>query len=326
MATNNLVSIASKGGRAANFPGKRRPRLPLTLAAAAAEAAEAIASLENVCYVTVGEKHVAGAPSGAIALIAYVGRKGDTDPAQRIPSSVRVRFSNGRERDIPTDVVELVSPPRLLGMRAGNVIVSADREQGMCGLTFEHQGQRYAATNAHVVSNMRTGILPGQPGVIDPGTQRPRSLGTTLYFSRVQPGGDTAEDLAMIHVTDVPVDPLGLVGEAAPIRAFADFARMPAARFWYNVNGARILLESPQPVVNQRVRITVDRAVFFYNSFWALRIVSGLIAPGHSGSLVCAGNGNQIVACGMLFGGSLPTHAYVIPIHDVWNRIVAHLP
>ena len=270
---HKLARVAAAGGRARNFPGRRRPRLPKTLAAAARDAADAIAAYPNVHYVTLAEKQVANAPTGMLAVVAYVSSKQDMAADDRIPDAVEVRFGNGRRRLLATDVVELHSAPRTLGMRAGNIVRAADGDQGMCGLTFDHNGAAYMITNAHVVANIATQSSAGEPGVIDPATQAVLPIGHTVYISDFGPNAVTTQDLAIVRATSVDIDPHYIVGEASPIAAFGHFAQMAGATFWYNVNGARVVLDSPQPVINQKVEIHVDGCSVSYANSWALRVV-----------------------------------------------------
>lgn len=322
----NPNDVAASGKRAAMNRPKRRPRKPTQgLIDAAPVQAHLYEGLENVSHLTIGEKRVGDEPSGQLALIAYVTRKHDVDPNQMLPSEVKVRLPSGKIRSLPVDVIELPSHPRALGMRSGHIIRAGDGELGICGLTFIRDGSQYAATNAHVVANMKTQRFYGEPAVFDPGRSQYRPIGRTVYISAFPADTPTIEDLAIIRVDHVQVEALGLVGEMAPISGFASFLDLSAAEFWYNINGSRISLDAPQRAVGTGIGLLVDGELFRYTDFWALRVTQGIIAPGHSGSLVCTGTGKNIRACGMLFGGAPPTYAYVFPIESVWDRILNRL-
>lgn len=281
----------------------------------------------NVAYVTVGDRRVQGHRTGEISLVAYVTRKGGVSDRESVPPSFSVRLADGSAVTIPTDVVELPGVPQALGMRAGHVIRAADRDLGVCGYTFAKRNRNYAATNAHVVANLRRPGLPGEPEVQDPATMEFRQIGRTVYRSAITPGTPTVEDLAIIEASMVGVDPYALVNEAQPISAIADFASTRGSRFWYKVNGAKVWCSYPEPTVaGTSVPISVDGARFLYADFWKLQVDRGMVAPGHSGSLICTGTGSGIIACGLLFGGVPPSYVYAFPMDDVVRRIEAILP
>ena len=282
-------------------------------------------SRPNVVYITVGDRRVEGRRTGELSLVAYVTRKGGATGEDLIPLAFDVQMPDGSTLTLPTDVVELPATPQALGMRAGHVIRAADGDIGMCGLTFSKDNRSYIATNAHVVANLRLGF-PGEPAVQDPATMHFKQIGRRIYIS--DPANlPMEEDLAIVEARFVEVDRHAVVGESRPIAGFSNFVGTSNSRFWYTVNGVKILCSDPQPTVADiPVPILVDGATFPYANFWRLQVDQGMVAPGHSGSLICTGTGRSIVACGMLFGGEPPSYVYAFPIDDVMRRIAAHLP
>lgn len=307
--------------------GSPRSRDLAALADPARAAADALMGYENVVYVTLGEKLVSGRGSSRTAMIVYVARKGDVSGDQEIPKAVDLTMADGTRTAIPTDVVELPSLPRTLGMRVGHVILAADGNIGACGLTFRRGAENYALTNSHVVSNLVTGLLPGEPDVQDPDTLQRQRIGDTIYATAVQPNVPTDEDLAIIRANGVPVDPLQISGLPNPIARISNFAAVGASQFWYRINDGRVTCRSPQPVLSN-TPIRVDNGRFLYRRFWQLRVTEGAALPGQSGALICAGSGANIVACGLVFGGSSPNYVYAFPMDDVIARVesffVAH--
>lgn len=312
----------SHSARSRRLAGSRRNRRLSGWAAATEAAAAQLAGHANVLYVSVGEKRVRGEETGRIALIAYVTEKIASPGPERIPDTVVIRMPDGGQVEFATDVVQLPSPPRTLGLRSGHVILAGDGDFGTCGYTFRRGPAAYALTNSHVVSNLVTGNLPGEPAVQDPASLQGFRIGKTIYASAVQPGVATEEDLAIIRADLVEVDVGQISGELHPIARVSGFAQSGASQFWYKINGGKILCGRPEPVVGNAI-INVDGGRFLYRKFWHLRVLQGAIAPGHSGALICTGNGQNIAACGLLFGGAVPNYAYAFSMDDVLGRVDA---
>lgn len=283
--------------------------------------AKAIADYPNVAGLTIGIKRVGGQPTGEIALMAYVTRKGDMSRADTIPKTIAIDRRAGLPRRLRTDVTELLGPPRALAARAGDVIWSGDGDLGTTCLTFVKNGRGYIATNAHVVSNVALGRF-FEPNVMRPaGHASPLTLGRMAYLSRFRPGADTREDLAIIETTREMVVHLGIVGEPFPIARIDSFDTDLDATYWYSANGMRVTCHWPEPTLDGvPTPMLVDGIWYPYARFWMLQVGSGMVAPGHSGAVICRGSGNDISACGILFGGVLPNIAYAFQLQPTFRR------
>lgn len=307
----------------------RRPKLDLLGRQVAGlrqfwkKAAADISQLENVASVTVGEKHRGGKPTGTLALVAHVTRKGGNISADNvIPATVS---TGGQVLD--TDVSELGGLPVALAARAGDTIWSGDGDYGTACLTFIKSGMGYVTTNAHVVSNIASSHM-FFPNIMHPGGQpQPLTLGAIAYISSFPPGRKAREDLAVIQTTAADVQHLGMVGQAAIIARIDGFGSNLGARYWYNVNGARVQLERPQPSLpGVSTPMLIDGIWYPYQDFWVLRVAAGQVQHGHSGAVICCGEGDNISACGILFGGVLPGTAYAFQLQPIFRQAYDRIP
>lgn len=275
---------------------------------------------DNVVSVTIGDKRVGGQPTGKLSLVAHVSRKGGAiSPDHMIPSTVDIGEAGGG-MPLPTDVVALGGMPRTLAARAGDTIWSADGEYGTACLTFLKNGKGYVATNAHVVANIDKGRFY-LPNVMNPASgPAPLTLGNIAYMSPFAPGLSAREDLAIIETTAASVDHLGMVGEPAAIARVSGF-EVASAPYWYNVNGMRVGLGQPQPSPpGVPTPMLTDGIWYPYVNFWMLSVTQGQVQHGHSGAVICRGDGNDISACGILFGGVLPGVAYAFELQPIFKR------
>lgn len=285
------------------------------------DAAAQLMQRPGVLYVTVGEKRRGGTRTATPSLIAYVEKKRDVRRKERIPSRIAVDGVT-----VATDIVELETYPRALGVRAGDLIFAADGDFGTASLAINHNGRGYVVTCAHVVANLASGLV-FQSSVQEPSTLKKFALGKVPYVSPIRAATPTDEDIAFVETGNLRVDELGILFEPLPIRRIGNFSEAPDATYWYNSNGNRITCAHQEPVVaNVPVRIDVDGASFLYKNFYALEVQSGIVAGGHSGAVVCRGDGADIVACGILFGAAPPNYAYVFPLNPTYTRNLGRLP
>ena len=63
-----------------------------------------------------------------------------------------------------------------------------------------------------------------------------------------------------------------------------------------------------------------------YVNFWGSRFCRGTPEHGHSGSIVCRGSGQNVEACGILFGGGGPNYAFVFELEPIYDKVYATLP
>lgn len=291
------------------------------IAKAGRKAARDLASLPNVSFVTAGIKYTAGQPTNELALIAYVTSKHDVPAASAIPPVVQLA-----SQPIATDVVELRGPPQTLAARAGDIIWAGDNDMGTTGFTFIKANRGYVATNAHVVANVRQGLI-FPPHVMRPaGHSTPLVLGGVRYLSRFAPGQNVTEDLAFVETAATDIVHMGLVGAPAGIARVDSFLANLGAEYWYIANGMQVRCQRPEPQVGPPVPILADGVWFPYAGFWKLDVSAGMVAPGHSGAVICRGSGNSISACGILFGGVLPNAAYAFQLQPSFGRAYNALP
>jgi len=288
---------------------------------ASRQAARKLARLPNVVGISIGQKRTSGKPTGKLALIVHVSRKGDMPRADMIPGQI----SLPKGADLETDVNELAGAPRALAARSGDFVWSGDNDRGTSCLTFIKNGLGYVTTNAHVVSNVARSRFY-LPNVMRPdGGTTNLTLGRLAYLSRFPTDGTAREDFAVIETERSAVEHLGMVGEAAPIAGISSFGSDLDSPYWYNVNGMRVTLESPEPSPNGvPTEMLVDRIWYPYENFWWLRVTGGHVAPGHSGAVICRGSGSNIIACGILFGGAFdgpqPELAYAFQLQPTFRR------
>jgi len=283
-------------------------------------AAARLARKANVIGLTIGEKRTGGQPTGELSLVAYVSRKGEVAESEVLPQAVDID-ADGQTGQLATDVCELVGLPRALTARAGDTIWSGDGDFGTGCLTFIKNGKGYVATNAHVVANIAQGRF-FLPNVMRPaGSAAPLKLGRMTYMSPFGPGLNAREDFAILETGQGQVQHLGMVGEPSPIAEIASFASNLGARYWYNVNGMRVVLGQPQPSpVGITTPMLIDGVWYPYANFWMLPVLAGQVEHGHSGAVICRGSGNAISACGILFGGVLPNIAYGFQLQPTFRR------
>ena len=295
------------------------------MARAGRHAARLLAAMPNVSLVTAGVKYTAGQPTNELALIAYVTEKRAMPAGEAIPPTIDVPLDQ-RPEPVATDVVELRGPPRTLAARAGDIIWAGDNDMGTTGFTFIKANRGYVATNAHVVANVRQGLI-FPPHVMRPaGHAAPLVLGAVRYLSRFAPGLNVTEDLAFVETGASDVVHMGLVGEPTGIARIDSFLANLNAEYWYSANGMRVRCHRPEPQVGPPVPILADGMWFPYAGFWKLEVTAGMVAPGHSGAVICHGSGNDISACGILFGGVLPNVAYAFQLQPGFRRAYDRLP
>jgi hypothetical protein len=293
------------------------------------DAAEAIAARPNVVFVTLGEKRTKGHRTGRQALIAYVRQKLDVSKADQVPKRQTIRKAGSRRASLPTDVVPLLGEPRLLsGVQAGDLILSGDQQRwGTSCLSFTKNGNGYVATNAHVLANMAAHTIPAaNPGIQDPATHQLYSTGPVQYCSPFPLGQPTDEDFAVVSTGNLPVDYLAVQNLPDRITGFGRFADNLNAPYWYDSNGLVFPCANPEPHLAPPTPMVIDGATFLYQNFWSLTVTQGSPEHGHSGSIVCRGGGQNIEACGILFGGAGPNYAYVFELEPIFNKVLATLP
>ncbi len=291
----------------------------------ASREARAIRDLPGVVSVTIGEKRTGDQRTGKRALVVYVDRKRQVGGSSLIPPFVTIEGKRGPQR-LPTDVVELGGTSRALGVRGGDLILCTDGEFGTGSLAFMKNGVGYVGTCAHVVQNVVTGAI-FQSALQDPATLARFQLGGVPYHSSIRPSPPVTEDFAVVQTNNLAIDAYCVLGHDLPVSAFGHFTDDLEATYWYVSNGVQMTLGHPEvTAAGVPVQMLVDGAWFPYADFVFLQMLTGSVVGGHSGSLVCRGDGDDIVACGILFGGAPPNFAYVFPLVPMFNRVFAELP
>jgi hypothetical protein len=300
-------------------------RLLPALQAALEPLAQELASTLGVAYATIGEKRIAGIRARRRAIVVYVRKKEEVPAGRTIPSSYTVSLG-GRSSKLLTDVIELPDVPRAFGLRSGHLLRARDGDHGVCGLTLTLNQRRYMLTNAHVVADIARQWVSGPPEALEPGSLRYLPVGPVRYVSPMPPKLAVNEDLAIVEVSELAIDAMGIVDIKYPIARFGSFEEAPAGRYWYVVNGSVYDCAFPEPLLQGSiVSVLVDGRAMPYTGFWKLQIMSGGSAPGQSGALICRGSGRKIEACGMVFGGVQPHFVYAFSMGAINARVAERI-
>ena len=296
-----------------------------TLRRTARKVVAALKRKPNVLYVTVGTKRVKGKRTKHDAIVVYVAKKQKRlQKAHRVPKTVRSeKPSKNEPKRIRTDVVQIEQTPEAFGARAGQIIKSFDNDLGVCGLPFVKNGVGYVLTNAHVACDVNIGRY-GEGTLLDSSTNLFFDLGPVVYWTPMSLNAPVSDDTAVLRADHWLVDPLMVLGANRPIASFGEVDEMQNATYWYNVNGAVFQCSHAEWVVGT-APISVDGRIFSYCRFWQLQMTVGVAAHGHSGALLCRSSGDDIIACGLVFGGVQPNYIFAFPIRALYQRAYERL-
>ena len=278
-----------------------------------------LASRPNVSHLTIGYKVTGGVRSQEKSLRFYVHRKEPRWGGQAVPLALDVLAkNNGIIGNVRTDVEE-IGDLAAFGVRSGHVIRAFDNDLGVCALTYAHGGARFLLTNAHVVVNVANGGKSGPISILNRVDGQYYSAGTVQYASRLVPGEVTTSDIAVVRMHDgLAIDQFMILDIANDIDRIDGISTLAEYQYWYVVNGHRFHCSGPERVVGT-APIMVDGVAVPYAEFWQLTMSVGGAARGHSGALLCRTSGNEIVACGIVFGGIAPSHIFAFPFNKMWR-------
>jgi hypothetical protein len=236
--------------------------------------------------------------------VVYVTRKEDVDPHNQIPKSVPYHGSR-LKRAFSTDVVELHSDPTVFGVSAGNVLLASDQNLGVCSLSFVKNGRNYVVTNAHVGCNIPQGGAFCNIALVEPVTNRTVAVGPVVWSSGLTQGRIAQNDLSLVLAEYCSIEPYTIYNVSQPISGMSHF--VPGnTTYWFMWNGVEFNCAYPEYTAAASA-INVEGVAIDYEDFWVLQMTKGASAPGQSGALICrTDNGRDVVACGIVFGGSAP--------------------
>jgi len=280
---------------------------------------------KNVQFVTVGQKRTNGLRTPEASIIVYVSKKEHVDSSELIPRVVDKAPGTQIRNAIRTDVVELTSMPTAFGVRAGNVLVASDQNYGVCGLSFFKNGVGYVLTNAHVGCDISQGGAPCSLSLLTPGTNELSPVGPVIWSSGLSAGQVAQNDAAVARADYIAIDPYQIQNVRRRIDRRSHFAQSNIT-YWFMWNGAQFDCAYPEPVMHP-AGIDVEGISIEYEGFWILQMTRGASAPGQSGALICrTDNETDIIACGMIFGGSAPNFIFAFPFDSAFEQVYSALP
>ncbi len=264
-------------------------------------------------HIGVSKKHTGGKRLPETSITFYVMRKGDDHAGERIPPYLDLVYADGtRPRRIATDVCALIEEPVALGIRGGNVVMSADNEQGTVGLVLRRDGKDFLVTNAHVVTD------PGQPaGLVLVGL--PNGGGSFQgVVSRIDDLNAPLirSDAALIEVAAGAVESGKFRGTELVLSGYDEIGKNDPRQFFF-VSKEFVHQVAWSGWVAAPAPITVDGQPRHYAGFHTFRVVRGQASPGNSGAVVFCRSANGLTAVGLLFGGALAINeVWVFPIRS----------
>ena len=286
----------------------------------------ALRNRKNISHITVGYKQKDGMDTGEKALIFYVSEKSAVSSSDRVPPLLDVLDVDHKLIGAVSTDVQQASAPKTFGWRSGHLIKSFDNDIGVCAVTFSKNNQHYLLTNAHVVIDVSRNGLGGPPSIFNRTDGRYYQVGNIIKATELRPGVTTNSDLAIVAIPPGHVvDDYLILDLNNNIDAFEGIETLAPHQYWYVVNGQVHACAKPERIVGS-APINVDGALVNYTEFWQLRMTAGEARPGHSGALLCRTVGNQIRACGLIFGGLAPTHVFAFPFNKMWRLVESVLP
>lgn len=273
----------------------------------------------NVAYLTVGYKVRAGLPTREKSLRFHVHKKEARLGEEAVPSNLQIFARNARHiGDISTDVEE-VGYASAFGLRSGHILRAFDNDSGVCGITYIKNGKRFLLTNAHVVVDVRAGGTSGPVSILNRVDQRYYQVGTVKKSSRLVPGVVTTSDLAVVEVhQSYVIDQFMILDSANDIDRIDGIDTLSNYQYWYVVNGRKFSCARPERIVGV-ASILVDGTALSYAEFWQFTMTEGAATRGHSGALLCRSSGEEVIACGLIFGGIEPNRVFAFPFNKVWR-------
>ncbi|MBW9090508.1 hypothetical protein JNB91_22080 [Rhizobium wenxiniae] len=276
---------------------------------------------QNVSHITIGHKHTDGICTHEKSLIFYVRDKQDVAPNETIPKTIEAKAKDDSPiGDILTDVQQ-AGEAEPFGWRSGHMMRGSDDDIGVCAVSFSVRGQKYLVTNAHVVVDAANGGIGGPPAIFNRTDGKFYQLGAILKATTLTRGAVATSDLAIIEVPqNHVVDSFMILDTQNDIDAIEGIGTFAQSQYWYMVNGVRHHCSMPERIVGT-MGIMVDGVLINYSEFWQLKMNPPTSGKGHSGALLCRSQGDEIIACGLVFGGIPQTHVFAFPFNKMWQMI-----
>jgi hypothetical protein len=279
----------------------------------------------NVHLVTVGQKRVGGLRTPEPAVVVYVSKKHHVNDVDKIPSTIPAISGRWKKHGLKTDVVQLHSPPSAFGVRSGNLLVTSDRKTGVCGLAFTKNNVGYVLTNAHVACDVAHGGAPRLLAEVDPLSSQALAIGPVVWHSPLSPNAVASTDVAVTRADYVQVDDYRIIDIQQQIGGTSYFVEDNTA-YWFSCNRTIFECAHPERMVQGGV-IDVDGVGIQYEGFWLLHMTRGASAHGQSGALICRTEADgRIIACGLVFGGSVPDKIFAFSFDTLFQQVYNALP
>lgn len=289
------------------------------------EAARKLGSLPNVTHVTVGRKERGGITLDALAIKAYVRHKGAVPASHRIPARLKLTGKDGSIHVVPTDVIETGGQPETFGVRAGSLLRAFDDDLGVAGLTFTKGEHSYVLTNAHVAFDIARDGATGPVAWLESVGGAAIPLGSPSAWTPLSEDRVADGDAAAILSADPNiVDVRQIAGSSLKV-ARMDMLRKDLPEYALAIDGQFLRCVAPEPIASD-VPIDVDGVTIVYRRFWQLRSVDDQAKKGLSGAVLLRRNGQDVVACGLVFGGISPTFIFAFSFRPLFEKIYAALP
>jgi hypothetical protein len=271
-------------------------------------------ALPNVYGLMIGQKTAGHQRCGELAIRVLVSAKGRVPKSHAVPRRLRA-IGAGRyplRWYIKTDVEEIGSPLRALGVRGGDRIEC--RRRGTAGLAYRTPGgNTVLLTNAHVVARPDRWAIGDDVIVTTPGADV--VCGTVHRMTRIRTDRDNRCDAALVKL-DVAADLLTVGTQGMRVGHYGTLPSGSERRFFYISGGTRVTCTHPQRVESPVSIEYENGATASFTDFVLLEVTSGTPVESHSGSLLMQEHDDEFNACGLLFAGNA-TRIAVLRIRDV---------
>ncbi|MCC6512286.1 MAG: hypothetical protein IT423_24520 [Pirellulaceae bacterium] len=283
-----------------------------------------LARYPEVTHVALGLKERRGRLTALPSLKAHVAEKRSVPHRCKLPRFVQSNDWRGKLQRFRVDVVATGGVPELFGMRSGDHVMGFDRDIGVAGLVFKKGNKCYVLTNAHVVSNVAANQRTGRVFRYHPATGRATVLGEVQYLTRLDPRVVATSDTAVIAVANAAlVEPNMVTGLPFPLELMGNIRAQN--QYFLSLEGRFLTYVRPEPVAGSPL-INVDDVAVRYTGFWQLASADGVAEKGMSGAVLMQRKGNQLVACGLVFGGIADKFLFAYPFEPLFMRAFDSLP
>lgn len=278
----------------------------------------------EVTHVTLGWKERRGRLTRIPSLKVHVVEKRDVPRRSKLPRFVQSEDRCGKLQRFRVDVVGTGGELELFGMRSGDRVMGFDRDIGVAGLVFKKGDKCYVLTNAHVVSDVAANQRTGRVFRFYPATGKATALGEVRYLTRLDPRVVATSDTAIIAVDNAAfVEPNMVVGLPLPVELMGSI--QARNQYFLSLEGRILTYVQPEQIAGSP-QINVDDVKVSYTGFWQLASANGIAERGMSGAVLMQQRGNQLVACGLVFGGIPGKFLFAYPFEPLFMRAFHSLP